>query len=191
MGNLKNIMIISVIIVICIPFILVGAFINLFGLEFLSGSTTYTGNGVTFNYPNEYNITGVNNNSTFLVGENTKNPNLTFQISKSPINGGLYNNTNLDEYAQSYEYDIASKGWKLMLVDHVTKYPDHEHDHVPAYSIYYDEKLLSKADPSSINGHIMIFDFNGTRYSINFLGKGKESQDRYASVVVMSSFKVI
>jgi len=168
-----------------------GLFIDMFGLEFLSGTSTYSGSGVTFNYPNGYSITEVNDNSTFLMGENTKNPNLTFQISRSPVNGSYYNGTNLDEYAQSFENDVKSHGWIVMLADNTTRHIDKSTDLVQAYSIYYEEKLLSEADPSSVNGHVMIFDKNGTRYTINFVGKGKEATDRWASIIVMSSFKVM
>lgn len=188
--NLKIITRIAIIFAILIPIAMVGIFLDTFGLEFLSGTSTYNGNGVSFYYPSDYNITQVNDNSTFLVGQNIKDPNLSFQISRSPVNGSFYNGTNLDAYAQNFQKDIESRGFLVILADNTTTHVDNGTHGVPVYSIYYDEKLLSRADPNSLNGHIMIFDKNGTRYTINFLDKGKESNDRWAYLVMMFRFRV-
>lgn len=181
---------IIVLIVILIPIILVGGFIGIFGLEFLSGTNTYNGNGVSFVYPNDYNFTFVNDNSTFLIAENTKNPNLTFQVSKSPVNGNLYHNMSLDEYAQTFENDLKSKGWIIILADKHAHHADKTTKSVQGYAISYDEQLMSEAKPNSVNGDIFIFDKNGIRYTINFLGKGQQKYDHWAYITVVSSFKV-
>ena len=181
-------------------------FFSVFGLGFLSASNNYTGNGVSFEYPADYKITEVKNNSvensifnatklkispaTFLVGQNTKNPDLTFQISKSPVNGSVYHGMGLDAYYNTLLNDFKSRGW-LIFSSNTTLYVDHTDNEVQAYEISYTEKLPSKADADSVNGRITMFDKNGIRYTIDFKGKGKQYYDSWASIKVATSFKVL
>ena len=46
------------------------------------------------------------------------------------------------------------------------------------------------SDPNSVNGRITMFDKNGTRYTIDFQGKGKQHYDVWAAIKVITSFEV-
>jgi hypothetical protein len=142
----------------------------------------YAGNGVSFKYPADYNITEVNNNSTFLIAKNTKNPDLKFQVSKSSVNGDVYHGMNLDEYYNTLVNDFKSRGWITMLSNTTI-------DGSNAYSIDYLEKM--QPDPDSVNGHVLMFDQNGIRYTLEFKGKGKQIQDNGAIFQVEITFKVL
>lgn len=198
---------------------MVAGFIGIFGFGFLSESNNYTGNGVSFEYPADYKITEVKDNSTalnfsifnatkisdfgasqskivnttkleispaFLIAKNTKNPDLTFQVSKSPVNGSVYHGMGLYEYYNLLSNNFNSRGWFVML-ENTTLYMDDED--VKGYEIRYKEKI--RPDPDSVNGYIVIFDKNGIRYTIDFKGKGKQYYDSWASIKVATSFKVL
>ncbi len=124
----------------------------------------------------------------FLIAKNTKNPNLTFQVSKSPVNGTVYHGMSLDEYFNSVTNDLKSRGWYIDA-DNTTRSVDNTSEEVRTYIINYNEKLRSGAD--SVNGEIMIFDINGIRYRIDFQGKGKQNYDDRAFITVINSFKVL
>ena len=163
-------------------------FFSIFGLGFLSASNNYTGNGVSFEYPADYKITEVKNNFTFLIGQNTKNPDLTFQISKSPVNGTMYRGMSLDEYYNTLLNDFKSRGW-ITFSDNTTLYVDDTHKEVQSYSIDYMEKM--QPDSNSANGRITMFDKNGMRYKIEAQGKGKQHYDSWADIKVTTSFEVL
>ncbi len=179
-------------------------FFSVFGLGFLSASNNYTGNGVSFEYPADYKITEVKNNSVknfsifnstklkispvFLIGQNTKNPDLTFQVSKSPVNGTVYHGMGLDEYYNALLNDFKSRGW-ITMSDNTTMYVDNTHKDIQTYTIDYMEKM--QPDSDSVNGRIMMFDKNGMRYIINSQGKGKQHYDSWADIKVTTSFKVL
>ena len=181
-----------IILVLVVVFI-VGPIIGVVGyFEFYEHTTKlnkYTGNGVSFEYPADYNITEVKNNSTFLVAKNTKNPDLTFQVSKSPVNGTLYHGMNLDEFANLLLNDFKSRDW-LTFSDNTTMYVDNSSEEVQAYSISYATPP-SQSDSNSVDGNLEIFDKNGIRYTIDFHGKGKEKLDMSGSIKVDTSFKVL
>lgn len=180
------------IILIAIVVLIAGSVIGgLFYFGFLGNMelNNYTGNGVSFKYPADYSITEVNDNSTFLVGTNTKNPSQTFYISKSPINGDIYHGMSLDESANALINSFKSRGWIVVLVDNTTKFVDKTDNEVQAYSISYLEKM--QPDQNSVSGHILIFDKDGTRYITDFQGKGKEKYDARARIHVDTSFKVL
>jgi hypothetical protein len=197
---MNKLMLILVIVVVLI----VGLVIGVIGyFEFYQHTTklnNYTGNGVSFEYPADYNITEVKSNFTienfskleispaFLIAKNTKNPDLTFQVSKSPVNGTVYHGVSLDEYFNSLINDLKSRGWYIDA-DNTTRSVDNTSEEVRTYIINYDEKLRSKAD--SVNGEIMMFDINGIRYIIAFQGKGKQNYDDRAFITVIDSFKVL
>lgn len=151
----------------------------------------YTGNGVSFKYPAEYNLIEVNDNSTFIIGKNTKNPGQTFYISKSPVNGEIYHGMSLDESANTLINDFKSRGWIVILTTNTTHHADNSSKEVQAYSISYSEKLPSQSDSNSVNGHILMFDKDANRYTIDFQGKGKEKYDARARIHVDTSFKVL
>lgn len=170
------------IILIAIVIFIAGSMVAGFMMTgFTSELNNYTGNGVSFKYPADYNITEVNDNSTFLMGKNTKNPSQTFQISKSPVNGDKYHGMNLDEYYNTLVNDFKSRGWFTMV--HNTTI-----DGSQAYSIDYLEKM--QPNENSINGYLYIFDKNGTRYTIDIQGKGKQLND-LATTQIIISFKVL
>lgn len=170
------------IVLIAIIVLIAGSMVAGFVMSgFTSELNNYTGNGVSFKYPADYNITEVNDNSSFLVGINTKNPRQTFQISKSPVNGDIYNGISLDEYSNKLVNDFKSRGWFTMV--HNTTI-----DKSQAYSIDYLEKM--QPDENSINGYFYIFDKNGTRYTIDIQGKGKQLND-LATTQIIISFKVL
>lgn len=178
------------ILILIVALILIGGLV-LFSYSFIAGFTTevnnYTGNGVSFNYPADYKITEVKGNSTFLIAKNTKNPNLTFQVSKSPVNGTAYNGTSLDEYAKTLVNDFKSRGWTT-FTNNDTIFLDNSSKEYQSYSIGYTEKL--QPDSDSVNGKITIFDKNGMRYAIDFQGKGKHSYDSWGYIRVTTSFIV-
>lgn len=173
------------IILIAIVVLIVGSVIGglfYFGLLGNTELTNYAGNGVSFKYPADYNITEVNDNSTFLIAKNTKNPSQTFQISKSPVNGNIYHGTSLDEYFNTLNNDFKSRSWFIIAENETI-------DKSKAYSIDYNEKTPSNLD--TVNGWIFIFDKNGIRYTIEFNGKGKQLHDISAIFQVKHSFKVL
>lgn len=193
-------------ILVIIAVIIVGLVIGDIGsFEYYQHTTkfnSYTGNGVSFEYPADYNITEVKNNSTvknfsifnstkspaFLIAKNTKNPDLTFQVSKSPVNGTVYHGMSLDEYFKSLMNDLKSHGWHIPDTENTTWKVDNTSKEVQAYIINYNKKLPSESD--SVNGEIMMFDKNGIRYIIDFQGKGKQQYDDRAFSTLIGSFKV-
>ena len=178
------------ILIIVAFFVIMGiGFFSIFGLGFLSASNNYTGNGISFEYPADYKITEVKNNSTFLTGIDTKNPDLTFQISKSPVNGTVYSGMGLDKYYNTLLNDFKSRGW-FTFSSNTTLFVDDTDNEVQSYSIDYMEKLPSKADADSVNGRITMFDKNGIRYIIDFQGKGKQRYDGWGDIKVTTSFEV-
>lgn len=162
-------------------------FIGAFGLRSLSAPNKYTGNGVSFEYPADYKITEVKNGS--IIATNTKNPDLTFQISKSPVNGTVYHGMNLKEYYNTLANDFKSRGWTTILDNDTTINVDNTDKDVQTYEISYMEKMYP--DPNSVNGHIMMFDKNGIRYTLDFKGKGKQTYDSWADIKLTTSFKVL
>jgi hypothetical protein len=198
-------------ILVIVVVLIVGLVIGVIGYFELYQHTTklnnYTGNGVSFEYPTDYNITEVKNNSNvenfssfnatkleisqaFLIAQNKKNPDLTFQVSKSPVNGTVYHGISLDEYFESLINDLKSRGWYIDADNTTTTQKvNNTSEKVQTYIINYDEKLRSKAD--SVNGEIMMLDINGVRYIIAFQGKGNQNYDDRAFSTVLNSFKVL
>lgn len=196
-------------ILVIVVVLIVGLVIGDIGYSELYQHTTklnnYTGNGVSFEYPADYNITESNStfenfsnfNATkleippaFLIAKNTKNPDLTFQVSKLPVNGTVYHGMSLDEYFNSVINDLKSRGWYIDADNTTTTQKvNNTSEKVQTYVINYDEKLRSEAD--SVNGEIMMFDINGIRYRIDFQGKGKQNYDDMAFRTVINSFKVL
>ena len=185
---MNKLLLILVIVIVLIVGLVIG---DIGSFEYYQHTTkfnSYTGNGVSFEYPADYNITEVKSNSTFLIAKNTKNPNLSFNVSKSPVNGTVYHGMSLDEYFKSLINDLKSRGRHIPDTDNTTWNVDNTSEEVQAYIINYDEKLPSEAD--SVNGEIMMFDKNGIRYIIDFQGKGKQQYDDRAFSTLINSFKV-
>lgn len=198
-----------IILVLVVAFIVV-PIIGVMGyFEFYEHTTklnNYTGNGVSFEYPADYNLIEVKNNSTalnfsifnttklkispaFLIAKNTKNPNQMFLISKSPINGTVYHGMSLDEYANSLMNDFKSRGW-ITFSDNTTLFVDNSDEEVQSYSISYTT-LSSQTGSNSVDGHLEMFDKNGIRYIIDFEGKEKQKYDTSSSIKVDTSFTVL
>ncbi|MEN6292173.1 MAG: hypothetical protein ABFC34_04670 [Methanobacterium sp.] len=199
-----------IIILVLVVVFIVGPIIGAVGyFEFYEHTTklnNYTGNGVSFKYPADYNLTEVKNNSTalnfsffnatklkispaFLIAKNTKNPNQIFLISKSPVNGTVYHGMNLDEYGNSLINDFKSRGW-ITFSDNTTLSVDNSDEEVQAYSISY-ATLSSQTDSNSVDGHLEMFDKNGIRYIIDFEGKEKQKYDAGGRIQVDTSFTVL
>ena len=190
---------------------IVGSIIGVIGyFEYYEHTTklnNYTGNGVSFEYPADYNLTEVKNNSTvenfpifnatkleispaFLIATNTKDPNLTFRMSKSPVNGSIYHGMSLDEYANSLVNDFKSRGW-LTYSFNTTRSVDNSSEDVQVYSISYGIPP-SQLDSNSVdNVNLEMFDKNGIRYIIDFQAKGKQPYDTDGEFQVNTSFKVL
>ena len=182
----KLLIILAVIVILIVGLIIVA--IGYF--EFYEHTTklnNYTGNGVSFEYPADYNLTEVKNNSTFLIATNTKNPNQTFQVSKSPVNGAVYHGMSLDEYANSLVNDFKSRGWFTTPVI-MTMNVDNSSEEVKAYTIGY---TTPQSGSNAVSGHLEMFDKNGIRYIIDFQGKGNENYDFSGSLQVATSFNVL
>ena len=187
--NLKHKKTTIIVLILVLFVVMMGVgFFETCGLGFLSKTNNYTGNGVSFKYLADYKITEVKDNSTILIAKNTKNPNLTFQVSKSPVNGDVYNGTSLDEYAKTVENDFKSHGL-IVIISKDTLFLDDTDNESPMYDISYTE-LPSKADADSVNGRIVIFDKEGIRYTIDFQGKGKQKYDGWGSIQTTVSFTV-
>ena len=203
---MNKLLLILVLVVVLIVGLIIGAVGYFAFYEHTTKLNEYTGNGVSFEYPADYNITEVKNNSTvenysifnstkleispaFLIATNTKNPNLTFQMSKSPVNGTVYHGMSLDEYANSLMNDFKSRGW-ITFSDNTTLFVDNSDEEVQSYSISYTT-LSSQTGSNSVDGHLEMFDKNGIRYIINFQGKGKDNYDFSGSLQVGTSFNVL
>ena len=187
---MNKLLLILVLVVVLIVGLIIGAVGYFEFYEHTTKLNKYTGNGVSFEYPADYNLTEVKNNSTFLIATNTKNPDLTFQISKSHVNGTVYHGMSLDEYANSLVNDFKSRGW-LTYSFNTTRSVDNSSEDVQVYSISYGIPP-SQLDSNSVdNVNLEMFDKNGIRYIIDFQAKGKQPYDTDGEFQVNTSFKVL
>lgn len=184
---MNKLLLILVLVVVLIVGLIIGVVGYFAFYEHTTPLNKYTKNGVSFEYPADYNITEVKNNSTFLIATNTKNPNLTFQMSKSPVNGTVYHGISLDEYGNSLLNDFKSRGWFTTPVK-MTMNVDNSSEEVQAYTIGY---TTPQSGSNAISGHLEMFDKNGIRYIIDFQGKGKDDYDFRGSLQVGASFNVL
>lgn len=201
---MNKLLLILVLVVILIAGLIIGVVCYFEFYEHTTKLDKYTGNGVSFEYPADYNLTEVKNNSTvenfpifnatkleispaFLIATNTKDPNLTFRMSKSPVNGSIYHGMSLDEYANSLVNDFKSHGWFTTPVN-MTMNVDNSSEEVQAYTIGY---TTPQSGSNAIDGHLEMFDKSGIRYIIDFQGKGKDNYDFSGSLQVGTSFNVL
>ena len=141
---------------------------------------TYKGNGVSFNYPHEYEIKNVSNGSgVFVEGKSNWDYNCTFQISKEPLDSsGKINGISLNDLRDTYK--LTQANYTVEEVQNITI------DKIKAIDIIY-----AHYNPPYTKYESLFFEKNITRYNILFEYKGVGVTDTRAVVAITNSFKII
>ena len=139
---------------------------------------TYNDNGVSFNYPQEYEIKNVSNGSgVFVEGISGWDPNCTFQISKEHLDGKS-NNLNLKDLK---DIENLKKSNYTIEENEATKI-----DNITGFDIIY-----ARYNPPYVKYESIFFEKNGNLYDILFEYKGIGVTDTRAVESITNSFKVI
>lgn len=145
-----------------------------------SGDKFYHGNDVSFNYPPEYEIKEVNNDSgLFLVGKSNLDPNCTLQIYKRGLNSSdKINGVSLEDLKNSKRLTID--GFTVEEVENTTIDNTNGLDIIYAH---YDKPYVKYED--------IVFKKNNKKYVLQFEYNGIGVTDTRATLLITSSFKVL
>ena len=140
----------------------------------------YTGDGVFFNYPHEYEIKNISSeNGVFVEGVSGWDHNYTFQISKEPLDSaGKVNGISLNDLKNTNR--LTKANYTVEEVQNITI------DNVTALDIIYAHYSIPYVKYESI-----IFDKNNERYNILFEYTGVGVTDTRAVVAITNSFEMI
>lgn len=141
---------------------------------------TYKGNGVSFNYPHEYEIKNVSNESgVFVEGKSNWDSDFTFQISEESLdNIGKINGMSLDD---------------LRNTDRLTQanYTVEEVQNITIDNIHGLDMIYAHYNPPYVKYESIFFQKNMKRYNILFEYQGVGVTDTRAVVAITNSFKVL
>ena len=142
------------------------------------GEKTYTNNGISFNYPPEYEIKNVSDTSgVFVEGTSNIDPNCTFQISKEHLEGKL-NALNLKDLK---DIENLKKSNYTIEENETTKI-----DNVTGFDMIY-----ARYSPPYVKYESIFFEKNGNLYNILFEYNGIGVTDTRAVESITNSFKII
>lgn len=138
----------------------------------------YIGNGVSFNYPPEYEVKEVKNKSgVFLVGQSGWDPNYTFQISKELAdNNGKAKGKTIGDL----------KNPKLYTGFNVEEIENIKINNVTGFEIIY-----ARYNPPYVKYEKIIFEKSNKRYTLLFRYNGVGVTDTRATLAISNSFQVL